>query len=105
MPIRPGAAYSIGGQSRVLLGNPVISFACAQAFTDHCNSFTYDIPGPAMSTTFGWNNQASVASGTLTGLAVMCTVTLTSADLGSVTAHFDNLFFATDMIFFQGFDP
>jgi len=105
IPIRPGVAYTISGQSRVLLGNPVISFACAQAGTDHCNSFTYDIQGPAMSAAYAWNNQAATASGILTGLSLMCTITLTSADLGSVSAHFDNLFLTTDVIFFGGFEP
>ncbi len=102
--VKPGSVYSLGGQSRVLFGTPVITFACAQAYTDHCNSFTYDIQGPVMSTANAWNNEPAVASGTLTGLSVMCTVTLGSADLGSTSGHLDNLFFATDDIFFGGFE-
>jgi hypothetical protein len=104
MAVRPGSAFSLGGHSRVLFGTPVISFACAQAGTDHCNSLTYDIQGPTMSTANVWNNEPAVATGILTGLSVMCTVTLGSADLGSISGHFDNLFFTTDDIFFGEFE-
>lgn len=103
--VRSGAAYSLGGQSRVLFGNPVISFECASSNAAQCNSFTYDLHGPAMSTASTWSQPAS-ASGVL-GISVqslMCTVTLGSADAGAIWGHFDNLFFTTDVIFFQGFE-
>jgi hypothetical protein len=102
--VKPGVAYTLGGQSRILFGNPVITFACAEADTDHCNSFTYNLQGPAMSTANTWNSQPATASGILHSYSLMCTVTLGSQDLGSISGHFDNLFLTTDVIFFDGLE-
>ena len=104
--VRPGAAYSLGGQSRVLFGNPVITFACAQTNTTQCNSFTFDLQGPAMAVGNAWNAVPASASGILANstLSLKCTLTLGSADLGNVSGHFDNLFFTTDVIFATSFE-
>lgn len=82
----------------------VVTFTCAQASTGLCNSENYDIQGPAMSTTSSWNSQPAVSGGTLLGASVKCKVTLGSVDLGSVSGQFDNLFFATEDLFFDGFE-
>jgi hypothetical protein len=103
---RGGAAYSLGGQSRVLFGNPVISFECASSFTTQCNSFTYNLHGPTMSTSSTWSPPVGATGILEVGVqSVMCTVTLGSSDHGDIWGHFDNLFFTTDVIFFQGFEP
>ena len=103
--VRPGAAYSLGGQSRILLGNPVITFACASTGTNRCNSFTYDLQGPAMSTANSWSTATSVSGHLGSGVrSLLCTVTLGSQDLGTIWGHFDNLFLTTDVIFFDGFE-
>jgi hypothetical protein len=104
--VRPGAAYNLGGQSRILLGNPVITFACASTGTTQCNSETYDLQGPAMSTANAWTAAASAGGYLGSGVqSIKCTVTLGSQDLGSISGHFDNLFFSTDVLFFNGFEP
>jgi hypothetical protein len=104
--VKPGAAYSLGGQSRVLLGQPVITFACAESGTAQCNSFTFNLQVPAMSTANVWNTPAASTSGILGSgtFSLNCKVTLGSQDLGSVSAHFDNLFFTTDVIFAADFE-
>ena len=106
LAVRPGAAYSLGGQSRVLIGQPVITFACAEAGTAQCSSFTFNLQGPAMSTANTWNNQAASANGILnySTLSLKCMVRLGSQDNGSISGHFDNLFFTTDVIFAADFE-
>jgi len=105
MAVRPSAAYSVGGQSRILFGNPVITFACASTDTTTCNNFTYNIPGPAMSTANSWSAPVSAFGHLGSGdHSVKCAVTLGSQDLGSISGHFDNLFFTTDVVFFDGFE-
>jgi hypothetical protein len=105
--VRPGSAYSIRGQSRVLFGNPVVSFTCTESFNTQCTSVAHTLPGPAMSSAYAWNDTPAAASGILTSgtLSLQCTATLGSQDAGGISGHFDNLFFATDDIFFQGFEP
>ena len=105
--VRPGSAYTIRGQSRVLFGNPVISFTCAESFNATCTNVAHTLPGPAMSSAYDWNNTPAAASGFLTNgtLSLQCTATLGSQDAGGISGHFDNLFFATDDIFSEGFEP
>jgi hypothetical protein len=105
LAVRGGAAYSLGGQSRVLFGNPVISFECASSYTTQCNSFTYDVHGPAMPTSSTWSPSVGATGVLEPGVqSLMCTVTLGSSDHGDIWGHFDNLFFTTDVIFFEGFE-
>lgn len=106
IPVRPGAAYTISGQSRVLFGNPVISFTCEESVNDQCTSIVHTLPGPTMSAVYAWNSTPASASGLLGSatVALQCTAKLGSQDAGSIWGHFDNLFFATEDIFFQGFE-
>ena len=104
--VRAGAAYSLGGQSRTLLGSSLVaSFACASSSATQCTSFTYDLQGPAMSLGNSWGAATSAEGFLASGVQSMkCTVTLGSQDLGSASGRFDNLFFRTDVILFNGFD-
>ena len=106
--VRPGAAYSLGGQSRVLFGNPVITIACAEAYASaQCSSFTFNLQGPTMSTASAWNSAPAIASSILSDstLSLKCTVTLHNPVAGDmISAHLDNLFFTTDVIFADAFE-
>lgn len=105
--VRPGAAYSLGGQSRVVFGSSVtFTIACAEDYASaQCHSFTYNLQGPAMSAAFAWNSTPAVASGILsnTTQSLNCKVTVHNVDY-SVTGHLDNLFLTTDVIFAADFE-
>jgi len=104
--VRPGAAYSLGGQSRLLYGTPYVDFSCAETNATTCNSFTYNLHGPAMSMATAWNDPAASASGILgsSTRSLKCTLTFRSVDYGIISGHFDNLFFTTDVVFAADFE-
>lgn len=101
MPVRPSAAYTLGGQNR----GYAPSFNCYACQDSACSVFDTLLTGPTMSgTAYSWGTPAET-SGMLSNNAysVYCKASLT-ADVGSAFALLDNLFFTTDVIFADGLE-
>jgi hypothetical protein len=100
MPVRPSAAYTLGGQNR---GYPA-SFGCYAYSDSACSVYATLIAGPTMSGTADWSTPEET-SGMLPNNAysVSCTASVAAA-FGSAIALFDNLFFTTDVIFANGLE-
>lgn len=101
MPVRPSAAYTLGGQNR---GYPS-SFKCYACPDSACSVCATTLAVPTMSgTADSWGTPAET-SGMLPNNAysVSCTASVTAA-FGSAIALFDNLFFTTDVIFANGME-
>ena len=106
MPTTPGAAYTLGGQMRVISLEFSASFTCA-AYTDSSCSAPWPttLASALTSPTTSWASMP-FASGNLPSNAhsAACTATV-NAPVGTVSVLFDNLFFLTsDVIFANGFD-
>ena len=104
--IRPGAVYALGGQSRVLSAGAgaALGFSCDEYPTTLCTSGS-NLQSVVMANGSNWNSTPASAGGTLsaTTQSVSCFANAV-APAGSAEAHFDNLFFTTDVIFASGFD-
>ena len=107
LPVRPGAAYLLGGQSRLAYGTVMPGFNCVAYPTPDCTGAGDTLSSPAMSTASSWDAVASDASGTLSNAirSVRCWPSATGvAEAGAGIAHIDNLFFGTDALFADGFE-
>lgn len=102
--------YTTGGQSRLVsgvAGLDVITFACnAYTTAANCSGAYTTLNSPSMSTSVTWSNTPDEISGTLPSAAqsVRCTATVLSA-LSTGSGHLDNLFFRSDLVFVNGFEP
>jgi len=110
--VRPGAAYSYGGQSRLIAvagaagSSFVMHFSCGVYAQDSCSGSPTWLPAPATSMAAGWTAPISL-DGTLPANAVSAGCQLQAIADGenaSGTGHFDNLFFTTDVIFADGLE-
>ena len=110
--VRPGAAYSFGGQSRLVAAaggagsSFALHFSCGVYAQSGCSGSPTWLPAPDMSTASDWTAPA-LLEGALPTDAVSgsCQIqAIADGENGSGTGHFDNLFFMTDIIFANGYD-
>lgn len=105
IPVQQGAAYHLGGQSKIVDPLSTITFTChAYSDADCQTSFIATLNAPVMATGTSWNTSPAQATGILpaTSAAINCTAETGGAVVAE--ARVDNLFFSTDDIFADGFD-